>query len=138
MEKEIIELMNQERINAGLSPLIVEESYYPYVQLRANECNEVFSHTRPNGKRFFTVYDENSANVGIWRYGENIGQGVVRDPAQILAAFMNSQGHREIILDPAFTHVCVAIVPRTNVEESASKDQYVVVLHFYRIDKGEL
>lgn len=45
--------------------------------------------------------------------GENIAQGQ-KTPEEVVKAWMNSQGHRENIMNPSFTHIGVGYVESGN------------------------
>ena len=59
---QVVEIINQERRNAGVREVIQSEALDAVAQIRAKEIVESFSHTRPNGTSCFTVLGEN----GIW------------------------------------------------------------------------
>ena len=104
---EVLRLVNVERARQNLSPLSGANSELTKAaQKRAGEIDRRFSHTRPNGKQWYTVYDE--FNVGNWsRRGENIAEGYAT-PAAVIAAWMNSPGHRANILGQ-YTHMGVGV-----------------------------
>ena len=68
--------------------------------VRAKECDESFSHDRPNGTSCFTALKE--AGVKYLSAGENIAMGY-RTPADVMKGWMDSEGHRNNILNPNFT-----------------------------------
>ena len=73
---------------------------YKAAMVRAKECDESFSHDRPNGTSCFTALKE--AGVKYFSAGENIAMGY-RTPADVMKGWMDSEGHRNNILDPDFT-----------------------------------
>ena len=73
-------------------------------QVRAKECEQLFSHTRPNGSSFATALKEQ--NVSYRSAGENIAWGQ-RSPEEVMEAWMNSSGHRANIMNPNFTTIGV-------------------------------
>ena len=118
VEAEILRLTNIERVNAGLQPLKNETGAYYFAKLRAEECHELFSHTRPNGKGFHTVFcDEKVFYVYA---GENLAK-CTNYPYDEYASvcvegWMNSEGHRANILNPKFTSVAIATVVVGNTQ----------------------
>ena len=97
-EAEVIRLVNEERAEYGLPALTAAAAK------RAEEISSDYGHDRPDGSSCFTVLPE----FGI-RYetaGENIAAGQ-RTPAQVVRAWMNSEGHRNNILNPDFTQIGV-------------------------------
>ncbi len=93
----ILQLVNQERTQRGLSALVLDEAISRAAQIRATEIIENFSHTRPNGSSFSTVLDEVGVKAG--RRAENIAAGQ-RSPEAVMQSWMNSEGHRANILNP--------------------------------------
>ena len=97
---KVFEIVNQERIKAGVKPLKFNNDMYKAAMVRAKECDESFSHDRPNGTSCFTALKE--AGVKYFSAGENIAMGY-RTPADVMKGWMNSEGHRNNILNPDFT-----------------------------------
>ena len=96
---QVITLLNEQRVNNGLSPLTADSALTAAAMQRAAETVIYFSHTRPNGSRCFTAFD------GAWR-GENIAAGQA-DPDEVITGWMNSTGHRKNILEANYTSVGV-------------------------------
>ena len=104
--QEVIRLTNEERSKVGLPPLEYDGKLAAAANERAEEISEVFAHTRPDGTGCFTVLDE--YDIKIWAAGENIA-GYYSDPEEVVEAWMNSQGHRENILDSYFSDIGVGV-----------------------------
>lgn len=106
MQQEVLRSVNQERSKKGLQPL----SYYTPGQyagdIRAEELNTLFSHTRPNGSDCFSVIEK---DVNWFSLGENIAMGQT-SPSEVMNSWMNSSAHRDNILNPNFTHLIVGVV----------------------------
>lgn len=100
---ELLGYVNKARREAGLNELIYLDEFQAGADIRAKEINESYSHTRPNGRKFYTAY-VNDSKVFFLR-NENIGGG---DTAKfVFGSWMNSTGHRNNILDEGATHfVC--------------------------------
>lgn len=96
---QVITLLNEQRVNNGLSPLTADSTLTAAAMQRAAETVIYFSHTRPDGRRCFTAFD------GAWR-GENIAAGQA-DPDEVITGWMNSTGHRKNILEANYTGVGV-------------------------------
>ena len=129
LEEEIITLLNAERAKEGLKPLIAENTYYDYALTRTAECIEYWSHTRPNGKDWTSLYFEDNTIKDIQLIAENLGKKF--SSAEIIVnALMNSEGHRKNIMHEKFTHVCVAVAEMPT-EEGIEKQLYAVTQHFY-------
>lgn len=102
--KQVVALVNQERAKEGLSPLTIDTKVQAAAGVRAKECEQLFSHTRPDGSSFSTALKEQ--NVSYRRSGENIAWGQ-RSPEEVMKAWMNSSGHRANIMNPNFTTIGV-------------------------------
>lgn len=91
LEAQTLAEVNEIRIDAGLKPLVYSENLTQDALTRAEECDDRFSHTRPNGTDWYTVDPD-------IMFGENLSQGY--DSAEdVTDAWMNSRAHRELILE---------------------------------------
>ena len=100
----ITELVNEHRAAAGLAPVTYSAKISKAAQVRAAESEQSFSHTRPDGRYFSTVFAEHGIT---YRYsGENIAWGQ-KSPEEVVTAWMNSAGHRANILNAKFTQLGV-------------------------------
>lgn len=100
-------LVNEIRRENGLSTLEWDNNLETVACVRANEISENFSHTRPNGKAWYTV---NSKIQG----GENLAFGF--DTAEdTVDAWMDSPTHRENILYGDFRKVAISIYEEDGV-----------------------
>lgn len=129
MELEAVRLVNAEREKAGLAPLAIDNICYDLVKLRAEECLQVWSHTRPNGKKWASVYERPGCLEGIRKVGENLGRKF-KTAQQITEALMKSDSHRNTILDPDYTHICIAVIAMG--ETDSGTPIYAIAQHFYQ------
>ena len=75
------------------------------------QTKNYFSHTSPT---YGSPFDMMKAyGVSYKAAGENIAMGQ-RSPQEVVQAWMNSQGHRENIMNPNFTHIGVGHVTTGN------------------------
>ena len=100
LQQKVLDLVNQERIKAGVGVLTNRSDLTPASDLRAKESLEKWSHTRPNGTPYYTVDDR--------IYGENLSKGF-KTATDIVRAWMNSATHRDVMLDPRYKGACVGI-----------------------------
>lgn len=107
----VIRLINEERKKAGLNPLEKNEKMMSAAAVRAEEINEVFGHTRPNGKAFRTVLEE-LGYEGDYA-GENIAGGQ-KTPEKAVQAWLNSEGHRNNALNPNAKYTGVGFLHKVN------------------------
>lgn len=102
--QQVLTLVNQERSNAGLQPLTLDQKLTDAAIIRAVEVQSVFEHTRPDGRDCFTAIDEVG---GTYRSaGENIAIGYAT-AEEVVSAWMNSPGHRANILNADFNRLGV-------------------------------
>ena len=107
---EVLVLVNAERAKAGLAPLSGSNAALNNAALkRAQEIVTNFSHTRPNGKAASTVCAEYGVTWSI--FGENIARGQADAEAVMNGEFgwMNSEGHRDNIMNESFTHIGIGV-----------------------------
>lgn len=107
-EQNMVDMINQERLSAGVNPVKVDLRLVAVGRAKANDMkvNSYFSHTSPTYGSPWAMMQQ----VGItvrWA-GENISGN--KSVSGSMAALMLSPGHRANILDPRFTHVGVGIV----------------------------
>lgn len=103
---EVIRLVNVERANAGLAPLAKNGAVCQAAEVRASEIGVSFSHTRPDGRSCFTVFEE--FGIGYTACGENIAAGHPT-PEAVVQGWMNSPGHRANILNEDFEEIGVGV-----------------------------
>ena len=94
MIDEVFRLTNEERIKFGNKPLTYLDDVQKASMIRAKEISTYFSHTRPNGKNFGTVFNEVGITGGS---AENIAAGQ-KTSNTVVEAWMNSPGHRASII----------------------------------------
>lgn len=68
-------------------------------------------HSRPDGKPFYSIYEENGLNYS--NCGENIAAGF-GTPEDVVDAWMNSTGHRKNILSDKYTYLGVGYYKNPN------------------------
>ncbi|WP_257348879.1 CAP domain-containing protein [Pseudalkalibacillus decolorationis] len=106
IEKKVIELTNQEREKAGLSPLKANVKLSKVAQEKSNDMleNGYFSHNSPNYGSPFQMMQE--FGVSYQSAGENIAAGQ-QSAEQVVKAWMNSPGHRRNIMNKDVTQIGV-------------------------------
>lgn len=101
---QVVDLVNAERVKAGLSKLKMDADITAAANVRAKEIKQSFSHTRPNGSSFSTALTEQG--ISYRGSGENIAWGQ-KSPEQVMDGWMNSDGHRANILNKNFKNIGV-------------------------------
>lgn len=102
--QQVVDLVNQERAKAGLSPVTADSTVQTAAQVRAQEIETSFSHTRPNGSSFDTALTQQGIKFN--GCGENIAWGQ-KSPQEVMTGWMNSDGHRANILNAKYTKIGV-------------------------------
>ena len=103
---EVLTLVNQERVRNGLGLLSWGETCADAAEIRAKELASLYAHTRPDGSSWNTACLEPDDEAHI--EGENLVAGnAAVSPEAVVAAWMNSEKHRENILNPAYTKLAV-------------------------------
>ncbi len=103
IRQQILALCNQYRAENGITNMLtLDPVLTAAADIRVKELVTLFSHTRPDGSECFTVLDD--LGYSYYRAGENIAGGYV-DVADVMNGWMNSEGHRDNILDPRFNKI---------------------------------
>lgn len=101
---EALTIVNEARQKSGLQPVRMDTGLLDCAMQRAAESlvytNE--NHTRPNGKKYVSVLDENNIEYG--KMGENIAGGY-ETAEEAMEAWMTSDAHKANILSSDFTAV---------------------------------
>lgn len=94
--RQCFDLINEERVSRGLEELEWDDSIAEACDIRAEELSEKYSHTRPDGSDFDTVFDETGVIYHKTR-GENIAAGYT-SPKMAASGWMKSTKHKDNIL----------------------------------------
>ncbi|MEV4433176.1 CAP domain-containing protein [Streptomyces sp. NPDC049585] len=108
LRQQVVDLVNVQRRAAGCSPVRLNAQLTAAAQKHADDMarRHYFSHTAPDGtdpgKRI------SAAGYRWASYGENIAYGQ-KTPASVMNAWMDSEGHRENILNCSFEEIGVGV-----------------------------
>jgi len=105
---EVLDLVNVERAAVQAPPLtwhdgVSDAAYGHSIDMHVRGF---FAHENPDGEDAGVRLHE--AGVNWFAYGENIARGQ-GSPADVMAMWMDSEGHRDNILDPSFTHLGIGV-----------------------------
>ena len=113
MENQVIKLVNQARVNAGLQPFTANWELSRVARYKSQDMANkgYFDHTSPTYGSPFTMMQ----NFGIkfTAAGENIAMGQ-RTAQDVMNSWMNSPGHRSNILNPSFNQIGVGLAKNSN------------------------
>lgn len=104
---EVLKLVNEERAKVGAQPLVLDPSLCEAAAVRAQEITALLSHTRPDGTSCFSVLVD--MGIPYMTCGENIAAGQAA-PEAVVAGWMDSEGHRENILNASYGKLGVGFV----------------------------
>ena len=105
-EKEVVRLVNEIRVENGLSPLKENWELSRVARYKSQDMadNNYFSHTSPvYGSPFRMITD---FGLSYRMAGENIAYGY-RTPQSVVDGWMKSSGHRANILNASYTQIGV-------------------------------
>ncbi len=103
-------LINKDRVKVKVAPLALKNDITKIADIRAEEASREFSHTRPNGESYKTVYNQVGVKIGSV-IGENLAYTM--DCAKnrkklVKTAYKNlykSKYHKENMLSPKYKYI---------------------------------
>ncbi len=103
----MVEELNEYRASEGLEPLSLNETLCDMAEIRSQEITVSFSHTRPDGRKSSTIFEEFDYAKGY--SGENIGYHFKKSPSAILEAWLDSEGHRANMFSADYDSIGVGL-----------------------------
>lgn len=105
----MIALINVERAARGLGQLAQQSQLTAAAQAHSTDmaCNNFFSHTGSDGSSPFDRMTRQGYRFSA--AAENIAAGY-GSPQDVVNGWMNSEGHRDNILNPTYVHIGVGYV----------------------------
>jgi uncharacterized protein YkwD len=112
-ELEVLHLLNQERANENLPPLVIDMRLMESARRHSTDMatNNFFSHTGSDGSSPFDRIAD--SGYSMRSAGENIAAGY-RTAEAAVQGWMNSDGHRANILNSSYEHIGVGYVYSKN------------------------
>lgn len=109
VEREVVRLVNIEREKQGLKPLVLDSKLSSIAGKKSQDMkdNNYFSHQSPTYGSPFDMLKQ--FGVSYRTAGENIAAGQ-RSAKEVVDGWMNSQGHRENILNASYSRIGVGYV----------------------------
>ena len=99
---EAIRLINAERTKAGLAELTIDDDIMSMAAVRAEEIASRYEHTRPDGRKWSTVFDDYGWELSM--RAENIYASPKSAEAAV-SGWMDSSGHKANILKSNATKI---------------------------------
>ena len=112
-QQQVLDLVNAERAKRGISALTLDSSLSSVATKKSQDMvdKNYFDHTSPTYGSPFDMMKQ--FGISYRSAGENIAKGQ-KTPQEVVAAWMNSEGHRKNILNPNFTNLGVGIAKDSN------------------------
>jgi len=130
MKQEMVEQTNALRREQGIAALIAHDKLMEAAQVRAEEmaASSTYSHTRPDGRAFYSVTDcpyvaENIHRIADWQ----LTNATLADTA--ISAWANSDGHRKNMLNGSLSEIGIGLA--RGVNGSGDPCWYCVQLFLY-------
>jgi uncharacterized protein YkwD len=126
-EQAMVNLLNQDRTAAGLVPVQVDTRLMAIARARSIDMatKHYFSHTQPDGRNVFDIL--NAQHITWYGAGEIIAwnnyPGLELSTANANSQWMNSPGHKAIVLSTTLNYVGVGLA----VEASTGKKYWTAV-----------
>lgn len=97
--RQLFELINEYRASKGLDEYEYSDALAEAATIRAEECVEKYSHTRPDGSSLVQLYKEVGACSVCYGTAENLACIRVNEtPQKAFEAWKNSSGHNKNML----------------------------------------
>jgi uncharacterized protein YkwD len=108
-ERQLLEMINTERLRLGLSRLTINPLLMQAAEAHSQDMinRNFFSHTNPDGATPGDRLD--AVGYNWWTWGETIGAGYAT-PQAMFTGWMNSSGHRDIMLSANYTEIGLGYV----------------------------
>ncbi len=105
LEARLLDLINQERTQRGLNPVKSQEQLKSAALEHTIEmaCNAYFDHIGLNGDSPFDRIQNQGYQYSVAGEDLYVGSGRYNTPEQAVQSWLESQGHREVLLYPDFT-----------------------------------
>jgi uncharacterized YkwD family protein len=112
-EQQVADLVNKERATVGLPALKVNSKLAGVAEKKAEDLRDkgYFSHTSPTYGSPFDMMKQ--FGISYSSAGENIAKGQ-KTPSSVMNGWMNSQGHKDNILNSSYTEIGVGYVTDSN------------------------
>lgn len=119
-ERELLSLVNQERVKAGLKPFTVDVKVVKVARDYSKDMftKKYFSHISPDGKDLSARLKAGEVKFSL--AGENLA--FAPDVATAHEGLMNSPEHKKNLLDPGFNHIGIGIISTTKYGIMVTQD----------------
>lgn len=126
---QLLAATNEQRTKNGVGALAINNKLNSAAQSKADDmvARNYWSHNTPDGKEPWVFFD--AAGYEYYKAGENLAYGFSTSNS-VVTGWMNSQTHRDNLLDSAFTEVGFGFANGENYNQSGQET--VVVAEYGR------
>ncbi len=128
---KLLENTNSQRVKEGLPKLTLNTSLDSAASVKARNMAQLdyWSHNTPSGQPPWVFVA--SQNYNYQQLGENLAAGFVNE-SSVVNAWMASPGHRENILNPAYTEVGFGVSQSPDYKSAGGGPMTIVVAYYAR------
>jgi len=132
VKEEVVRWTNIKRQEYGVSPLEQNSKLDYSAEIKAKDMfsKQYFEHESPDGQRVSDLVGDSGYEYII--LGENLALGNFKDEEALLQAWMDSPGHRENILNPAYSEIGISVIKG----EFEGRTVWIAVQHFALPEKA--
>ena len=112
-QRELFRLVNERRSQVGVNPLQCTELYNIGADRRASEIADVFDHTRPDGREWYTIFTDIGIPAGYM--GENIAAGS-STPQGVFEQWCNSPDHYANMINGNYKYIGIGYADKPGTE----------------------
>ncbi|NLA42724.1 CAP domain-containing protein [Candidatus Saccharibacteria bacterium] len=126
----VFDLVNQERVNAGIHPLVMDERLMSSAQDKADDMKNrnYYGHEDPDGVRGYLLARRKVGSDCV-TVSENISAGD-RTNNEAVRGWMKSEPHHQAILNPQYSLSGVGVASEQNDPSASHLDYHYYVQHF--------
>ncbi|EKQ51739.1 MULTISPECIES: CAP domain-containing protein [unclassified Clostridium] len=108
-EQKILDLMNQKRTEAGLKPLVLDNTLIKVARYKSDDMiqNNFFDHTNPDGTKWTNWLQD--LGYSYTSAGENIAYNTY-DAVELFTQWWNSPSHRANMMNSSYTKVGIGVL----------------------------
>jgi uncharacterized protein YkwD len=123
--ESVLRLMNAYRAVNGLDPLTSDPRLVQVAEARMDDMTDraYWAHVAPDGTKPFALFHQ--FGYSYRSVGENLAKGFETSEV-LVAAWMESSGHRANILNPDFRNVGIAVIDGETTRRAIGKSIVVV------------
>lgn len=122
----LLDATNQQRINNAVGALALSQTLSAAAQAKANDmiARNYWSHNTPDGQEPWVFF--NNVGYKFSKAGENLAYGFLTS-SETVTGWMNSQAHKDNLLDPVFTEVGFGFANGENFNSSGPETVVVAM-----------